>query len=900
MNVGTEHTRAGEVGFKARHLLDAHHRESYERLEHAWTVGKREGLQTELDSQLQHECPAAAYSFCMDHPSFFNLTMLRTLQRSLESRGHQAWADALLELIATRSQKESDLRTLQVKRTQYEEPASLAVSSQPQRSESSSRRGIVLSVSSETAEGRENWSKIALLLARRGYEVIEASSEGFQPDYSEIQDLLEVCRRKRPELIHAAVSYEQLKVVSEGAQRFGISVLWEPPAGQKLPVLRHTNSACHTHYPDAADAELRDLVLSLRAVRTLVVDSPSTLTRLVSIAPVHAVLTNGLSSHSESAEAQEEWAAFFAEAYRDAGASSRVASRPTRNAENDDLWVNPDELSEWTQALAAAPLDDLGAWFTERWQSAEQIMAEGWRFAEFPPIKIDAETDWLNSAVEHRSWGYHLHTWELMDPVVEEYLSSGSQGHLEWLLDVAVSWAEQCLQADADHTMAWYDMSVALRSPRLAGIIHLALEAGVSDDRMEPLLCLAMAHQDAHVAENSFNSANNHGFYAALGQLCFGRALRVIPGMVGLIEQGAERMRVMARQQFLEDGTHAEHSPDYHRMLLDSFERAIDQQIITDEVVIERIRRASHVLGWFIQPNGTLVQFGDSPSKQMVRAPHVKPLDPVTRFFMSRGNSGRPTDKDLFVSPDAGYAIIRTPAPQTISDLAAASYLALAGGFHSRAHKHCDDLSLVWFHRGEEILVDAGRYGYGAQLPVDSPLRKDGFYYNSRQRQFVESARAHNVVTVDGKNHNRRRPPFGSGLQRAVKESGVFQIEATAPQDGWSWKRSIHLDPTSGLIVIDDIESESEAEQTYQVYFNFDGDLSLAEDESGVTIQGSKADLRMYWSDNAAQSSLARGQESPLRGWRSLKDRQLVPTWSHERSGVFTGHIRLKTIIDTP
>lgn len=898
MTPGANHPHTGDATFKARHLLDAHHRESYDRLGRAWAFGKREGLQTELNRQLHDECPAASYSFCTDHPTLFNLTMLRTLQRTLESTGYQTWEGALWEIIAERSQKDSDLRVLQMKTNELAVRESHAPSPHFPQREKASRKGIVLRLSSGRTEDTDQWAEVAPLLARRGFEVAEAAWLDFQPGRSAIEDLLRTCHRRRPELIHAVVPYDQLQVVSEGAQSLGIGVLWEPPPGEELPALEASNNSCLIHFPDDVESGLLDLVRSFRVIQAIVLDSSARIARLSPMVPAHVVFMHRPSHASESAEALEVKATFLADVYRDAGVTSRLEPRNTRNAETDDLWVSPEELSDWRHALITDPSDDPGAWFKEQRQTAGQIMDEGWRFEEFPPVKIDSATDWLNSAAENRSWGYHLHSWELMDPVVTEYLRTESREYLDWVLDIAASWAEQCLAGDAHQTMAWYDMSVALRSPRLAVIIHLASAADVSDDQMEPLLCLAMAHQDAHVAKDSFNSANNHGFYAALGQLYLGRSLRAIPGMEGLIAQGAERMRVMSRQQFLQDSGHAEHSPEYHRMLLDSFETAINRDIITDEVIIERIRHASHVLGWFIQPNGKLLQFGDSSAEQMVRASHVHSLDSTTRFLMSRGSTGSPTDQDLFVLPEAGYAIIRTPAPQTTQELGAASYLALAGGFHSRAHKHCDDLSLVWFHRGEEILVDAGRYGYGPQLPNDSPLRKDGFYYDSAERQFVESSGAHNVVTVDGKNHNRRREPFGSGLQTAVEEEGVFHLEAAAPQEGWSWKRSVRLDPASGLKVIDDIQSDSGQQQTYQVYFNFDGDLALAEDESAVTIQGRKMKLRMHWRDPASRSLLVRGQASPLRGWRSLKDRELIPTWSHERSGVFTGSIRLETFFD--
>src|SRR5699024_7790375 len=202
---------------------------------------------------------------------------------------------------------------------------------------------------------------------------------------------------------------------------------------------------------------------------------------------------------------------------------------------------------------------------------------------------------------------------------------------------------------------------------------------------------------------------------------------------------------------------------DYHRMLLGSFEQAVLDGLVHDEEIRERVRRAAEVLGWMVQPDGYLVQFGDTPSTYMT-IENATSLDPYTLFTLSDGRRGKAPGQELAVFRDGGYAFVRSPAPQGPGELAASGYLAFSAAFHSRAHKHADDLNLVWYDRGTEILVDSGRYGYGNLLPTDSPLRKKGFYYGSEERQYVEGTRAHNTIEMDGEDQERRnREPYGSG-----------------------------------------------------------------------------------------------------------------------------------------
>ena len=406
------------------------------------------------------------------------------------------------------------------------------------------------------------------------------------------------------------------------------------------------------------------------------------------------------------------------------------------------------------------------------------IREEGWRHSSLDPVPITTPFDWRGSCLENRSQGFHLHAWDFMVPFLKSWDRNHDRESLDWCLERAVDWADTFNEGDARGTMAWYDMAIGLRAPRLAYLLQEAVHEGASDEVLRSLWHAVVRHQQEIFAGRAFNPRTNHGFYTAVGQLSFARRLSALPAMDVLMAQGEERLKVVVATQFAADGGHLEHSPDYHRMLLLSFRDAMEDGLLTDPEISARLSRAEEVMGWFIQPDRRIVQIGDSPAR-LVSPDDRAAQAPHTLFLASRGRSGTPNDSELVVLPDSGYGIVRSPQPQAQDDHRRAGYLTLSAAFHSRAHKHCDDLSLTWFDDGQELLVDSGRFGYLDPLPADSPQRQKGFFYGRPERQYVESTIAHNTVQLDDVDHERRdRQPYGSGIVSANNEKDISRLSA--------------------------------------------------------------------------------------------------------------------------
>jgi len=210
-------------------------------------------------------------------------------------------------------------------------------------------------------------------------------------------------------------------------------------------------------------------------------------------------------------------------------------------------------------------------------------------------------------------------------------------------------------------------------------------------------------------------------------------------------------------------------------------------------------------------------------------------------------------------------------------------YLAFSAAFHSRAHKHADDLNIVWYDRRQEILVDAGRFGYGELLPGNSSLRREGFYYAMPERQYVEGTMAHNTLMIDNQNQERRaRKPYGSGIGQCVESDGVFDLTGRVHHLDYVHRRRVIYRPGAELRLIDSIYSQSPEPREAIIWLNIAGHFEI-ESVGDALIFGSDANGEYTRIDIDGPGRLiepVKGQRDPLRGWRSRHDRVMEETWS--------------------
>lgn len=530
-----------------------------------------------------------------------------------------------------------------------------------------------------------------------------------------------------------------------------------------------------------------------------------------------------------------------------------------------------------------------------------RLTTDGWKFARFPAIPVIPPIDWAEAASSNRSWEFHLHCWDFLSPVLIQIDECPEDESIGYAVAVAMDWARTFPTPD-NVGMAWYDMALGIRAQRLAYIVDVACRNdSISDQDIAALLNSVTSHQTALAEESIFNARSNHGLYVAAGQLAMARRLQRFPGMDACYVQAQERMALMIRSQFTAEGVHKEHSPDYHRMILDTL-RSLEHAglvVLEGTPTIEDIEDA---LAWFLMPDGSLTMFGDSPRSQLpfsedYRSGHL-------RYVTSQGTSGTPPPTYWKAFQASGYAILRNgwPKPQDAFD--DWSYLAFNASFHSRTHKHADDLSFVWYDRGQHILIDPGRFGYLEPTDPSSDLGKAGFYYSNPSRVYVEETRAHNAVEIDGASYQRRGvQPYGSGLIGAGDIGGVLyasgRVEHLTLSRNYRIKHSrlIIFRPRDWLIVFDQLEDPRNHQHQYRQWFQFAPEISVVVSDIGWQASLGSGDLWILPLNDLRHSRVFRGESEPqMQGWLSPVDGELIAASSVYTELIAKGRVKMATL----
>jgi hypothetical protein len=519
---------------------------------------------------------------------------------------------------------------------------------------------------------------------------------------------------------------------------------------------------------------------------------------------------------------------------------------------------------------------------------ADAAIERGFEFSSHPAFRLRAPLDWATDPYHDRSWRFWLNAWQPLDDVVAAYAATGDASYLHFAQKVACDWLRQNPLGIRSNPFAWYDMAAGLRALQLAYLVDASVrDPSTSAETVARLLAGAWEHGWYLLQDRNFNSLTNHGIYQAAGLLALGRSLPELRDADRWKKRGEVRLRMMFEKSFSAEGVHLEHSPGY-QLHMTRLLAAITDSGLTDDPALSGLRRrAEESLAWMIAPDGTLPTVGDTDptvlSPSLVGMPDSA-VAPVLAYAVTRGAQGSPPARSFKVFPRAGYGVFRsgwpkaswgwgwsTPPSQASPSLrpswGQASFLMFTGAFHSRTHKHADDLSFVWYDAGRWLLIDAGRYGY---------------YYDDPARLYCESTRAHNAVEIDGTDYSRRTADiFGSALTEWGQTPGAYFIagEVRRRWPALIRKRALVFRPGQWVVVIDELDGISS--HTYTQWLHFAPDLAWTAKEAAASAalgDGRSLHVLPLVADPPVVAEVVRGQREPrLQGWYSPRHRVLAP-----------------------
>ena len=328
-----------------------------------------------------------------------------------------------------------------------------------------------------------------------------------------------------------------------------------------------------------------------------------------------------------------------------------------------------------------------------------------------PSIEINQDFSFCFDPYEDRSWRFWFQNLSWLEGHLD---SLNEESRTEQFDKIIFAWMQHIdAKNNNDDEFFYHDHSLAYRAMHLINCRKYASKhtVGLVDQHIADIGSLLISPLED-------NSLSNHAYDQAIAlfliayQLPFEDSRKVIWEAISL-----ERIERELSYSFTEDGVHVENSPSYHHGMITNIHKSLTKVLkITEHSKIRQhlanLNRSVPYLTWIIRPDGKVPAIGDSEEKQVSTG--------LARRIAGENFQPQPEGMKVF---GKGYAVWRSD-PE-------AFHMTLKSCQHGRFHRHDDDCSLTLWHRGKNLLHDAGLLYYKEKdemrIFVRSPSGHSGF-----------------------------------------------------------------------------------------------------------------------------------------------------------------------------
>ena len=518
----------------------------------------------------------------------------------------------------------------------------------------------------------------------------------------------------------------------------------------------------------------------------------------------------------------------------------------------------PHYLEESTSGDKEDPLTRLESQLRNGWQSGG-----GFR------LPLDEVPNWSLYIEHSRNVRYKVHSWVMLDSLlVVDSLTEG-QEYLKLAVEIADDWINHFVISSEKDDFAWYDMAVGQRATKLSYMLRRLIQIHAPANQIFRFILASEIHFSELLEEGRIAIHSNHGLFQMAGLLSLCHNLTWMSKSNGGLQFAERILEKMLNEHFAVDGLHLEHSPDYHLYMVNHLQSLKDSGWLSHKLdtVLVILNSIVDAADWMCTPNHYVIPIGDTANNVLM----------TKRWQGYKGilNIGHK------IFPIGGLLINNSKQGDHFSQL------VFSAQFHSRQHKHADDLNVLYNLKGQPLLVDPGTYVY---------------QYDHPHRMYCESTRGHNTVEIDGFNYSRfGQDGFGSAVNLVDKAENCIiaegrvnhkrLIRSTIPNNEIKSSDALPVDidqrrivierPGCFLAVVDILNSESV--HNYTPWYHLHPDLVVRTDtptRMGVYDQNGNrhCQIQCYDGDaNSIQCLETRGQIEPrLQGWYSRNGRELV------------------------
>jgi hypothetical protein len=473
--------------------------------------------------------------------------------------------------------------------------------------------------------------------------------------------------------------------------------------------------------------------------------------------------------------------------------------------------------------------------------------------------------DWNRRYVSHL-WNYHLHYFDYSLWCARAFLERGDLHLMQRCQALIEDWMTGARIGRSD---GWEPYPLSLRV--VNWIYAYALVADEYPDR-------AFLYRWRAGIYSQLDFLSRHVEHHLLANHLIKNAKALFVGGLFFADdpRGAEWLAAGTRllwrefdEQVLGDGGHYERAPMYHTIALADFlecfallraygwERVAEltssdaAPVLTEESIagIEmKLRQMARFLSAMTYQDGTLALFNDSANLE-----EAEPLPVIAAAERICGGDLRAyprafpqTGYYLWNSSDGGERIIVDAGPP--------------GASYNSAHAHCDLLSYELWLDGRPLVVDSGVHGYSGD----------------RFRQYVRSTRAHNTVSLDGREQSEMWGTF-----RLARRAELLGAESKGDEQTWDFRgaygpyydpdltheRHIRREKDGSWLVEDCVLYGAARRAASYIHLHYNVRAERASPRSLAIACYSGPTKIMIEPFGAESVEIIRGAESPIQGW---------------------------------
>ncbi|MGL4738257.1 MAG: heparinase II/III family protein [Cellulosilyticaceae bacterium] len=442
------------------------------------------------------------------------------------------------------------------------------------------------------------------------------------------------------------------------------------------------------------------------------------------------------------------------------------------------------------------------------------------------------------ASIETINWGIELqrgpNTYQLFLQglnaiafLVKAYQISQESSYLLLAQNFITSWCAY-ERSRPRNAFLWNDHAVAMRTENL---IYFATVATQSKGVITPTVIMEVKHLIKNHAEYMYNDLyytwnHNHGIMQDCA-LIYSAYYLNDQQEKSYIEKAKQRLCMQIEYGFNKEAVHIENSPGYQSDVVMILEKvAACMNMYKDPFgtwIYEKISKYTDFLIDTMKPDCNLAEIGDTSSGYGIREKFLgyKLNNQELLYATTYGKEGIMPMSNTKIYPQSGYYLYRESWKADYFDKA--TWVAFKAGYHSKTHKHADDLSFMFYSKGMDIFVDPGWYNY---------------VYGDPLREYFISARAHNTVIVDGQTYS---PTVSNDYK-----TGMLKYEITQPEydyvlafnkmyKGVEIDRHFYYLKEDSILLYDEIISEEEhtysqlfhTSETIEVISNSDSEVLL-------------------------------------------------------------------------